>query len=148
MPCNSFCCFLVVHHFSKAFALAELEKTMQAIQREAASASREHKSRKAEQETKDAKLNRALEEIDRLKAQLKSEELNFRETIEASKQEKERLVSDNRRLSKHRADIVNAFKKQMKLIDVLKRQKLHLEAAKMLSFTEEEFAKTLEYGDM
>ncbi len=121
---------------------------MQAMQREASSASREHKSRKAEQETKDAKLNRALEEIDRLKAQLKSEELNFRETIEASKQEKERLVSDNRRLSKHRADIVNAFKKQMKLIDVLKRQKLHLEAAKMLSFTEEEFAKTLEYGDM
>ena len=121
---------------------------MQAMQREAASATREYKSRKAEQETKDAKLNRALEEIERLKAQLKSDELNFRETIEAFKQEKERLVSDNRRLVKHRGDIVNAFKKQMKLIDVLKRQKLHLEAAKMLSFTEEEFAKTLEYGEM
>jgi predicted nucleic acid-binding Zn-ribbon protein len=134
--------------FQQSFALAELEKSMQGLQREVASATREHKSRKAEQETKDAKLNRALEEIERLKAQLKSDELNFRETIEASKQEKERLVSDNRRLSKHRADILNAFKKQMKLIDVLKRQKLHLEAAKMLSFTEEEFSKTLEYGDM
>ncbi len=126
----------------------EAEKTMQAMQREAASANREHKSRRVEQETKDAKLNRALEEIDRLKAQLKSDELIYRETLEASKQEKERLVGENRRLSKHRADLVNAFKKQMKLIDVLKRQKLHLEAAKMLSFTEEEFAKTLEYGDM
>ena len=139
---------IVAHCFSKASALVEAEKTMQAIQREAASVSREQKSRKAEQETKDAKLNRALEEIDRLKAQSKSDELNFRETLEASKQEKERLVIENRRLSKHRADLVNAFKKQMKLIDVLKRQKLHLEAAKMLSFTEEEFAKTLEYGDM
>ena len=143
-----FISFFVAYFTPKASALVEVEKTMQAMQREAASASREHKSRKAEQETKDAKLNRALEEIDRLKAQLKSDELNFRETLEASKQEKERLVNENRRLSKHRSDLVTAFKKQMKLIDVLKRQKLHLEAAKMLSFTEEEFAKTLEYGDM
>lgn len=133
---------------SKATALIESEKNIQTIQREVASASREQKTRKAEQESKDAKLNRALEEIDRLKAQLKSDELNFRETLEASKQEKERLLIENRRLSKHRADLINAFKKQMKLIDVLKRQKLHLEAAKVLSFTEEEFAKTLEYGDM
>ena len=33
---------------------------------------------------------------------------------------------------------------QLKLIDVLKRQKIHLEAAKMLQFTEDEFMKTLD----
>ncbi len=144
----SFAAFVVAHCIWKASALVEVEKAMQAMQRESASVSREHKTRKAEQDSKDAKLNRALEEIDRLKAQLKSDEINYRETLDASKQEKERLVSENRRLSKHRTDLVNAFKKQMKLIDVLKRQKLHLEAAKMLSFTEEEFSKTLEYGDV
>ena len=31
------------------------------------------------------------------------------------------------------------------LVPILKRQKLHMEAAKMLSFTEEEFVKTLDW---
>jgi hypothetical protein len=36
------------------------------------------------------------------------------------------------------------LKKQARLIDVLRRQRAHLEAAQLLSFSEEEFMQTLD----
>ena len=48
-------------------------------------------------------------------------------------------------LEKQRNELLTGFKKQMELIDVLKRQKLHLEAAHVLKYTEEEFMQTLDW---
>ena len=66
---------------------------------------------------------------------------------QASRLETQRLAAENMRLRKRQSELILAFKKQAKPIDVLKRQKLHVEAATLLSFTEEEFSKTLELGE-
>ncbi|KAG3088066.1 hypothetical protein PI124_g9881 [Phytophthora idaei] len=95
--------------------------------------------------SKDVRLNRALEELEKVKAQLQDEKKNHGEQMVA-KAEYDQIVRDNKKLDKQKGELLAAFKKQMKLIDLLKRQRVHMEAAKMLSFTEAEFSKTLELG--
>jgi hypothetical protein len=55
------------------------------------------------------------------------------------------VEAKNKLLERQKADLIAAFKKQLRLIDVLKRQNAHLEAAKLLSFIEEEFVKALDW---
>ncbi|EGZ29408.1 hypothetical protein PHYSODRAFT_309767 [Phytophthora sojae] len=95
--------------------------------------------------SKDIRLNRALEEIEKVKAQLQDEKKNHGEQM-VTKAEYDQVVRDNKKLDKQKGELLAAFKKQMKLIDLLKRQRIHMETAKMLSFTEAEFSKTLELG--
>ncbi len=45
---------------------------------------------------------------------------------------------------RQRADLLQAFRKQMRLVELLKRQRAHVEAARMLAFSEENFARALE----
>ena len=66
---------------------------------------------------------------------------------DSTRREMEKLVQDNRKLERERNELLQAFKKQMKLIDVIKRQKMHIESAKLLAFTEDEFVQTLELGE-
>ncbi|OWZ09497.1 hypothetical protein PHMEG_00017792 [Phytophthora megakarya] len=95
--------------------------------------------------SKDIRLNRALEELEKVKVQLQDEKKNHDDQM-VSKAEYNQVVRDNKKLDQQKRELLIAFKRQMKLIDLLKRHRIHMEAAKMLSFTETEFSKTLELG--
>jgi len=103
------------------------------------------KQAETDAKAKDAQHKRALESITRLKAQLVESQTSTPRGGEARGRVEE-LEAQVKALEKQRGELLTAFRKQMKLIDVLKRQKIHLEAARMLAFTEEEFMKTLDWN--
>lgn len=92
------------------------------------------------------RLNRALEEIEKYKLQSQKSNMNVKDLNDQDKRRIEQLNSDNKRLQKQKTELIQAFKKQLKLIDILKKQKMHLEAAKILQFSEEEFINALEWN--
>jgi hypothetical protein len=52
----------------------------------------------------------------------------------------------NNKDEKQIVDLFNAIKKQFALIDVLKRQKMHLIASTVFKYCEDDFNKVLEMG--
>ena len=82
-----------------------------------------------------------------MRMQLREARMNEQGKSEGTRRDMEKLVDDNRKLERQRNELMAAFKKQMKLIEILKRQKMHIESAKLLAFTEDEFIKVLELGD-
>jgi hypothetical protein len=55
----------------------------------------------------------------------------------------QRLVEQKAKLEKQKAELLAGFKKQMKLIDVLRRQKVHIETARALQLTEQDFLNAI-----
>ena len=92
-------------------------------------------------------MNRALEEVEKLKLALREAKISETGKNDSIRRDLDRMSEENNKLERQRNELLQAFKKQMKLIDVLKRQKMHIESAKLLAFTEDEFVKTLELGD-
>nr|KAG5707236.1 hypothetical protein BaRGS_000010 [Batillaria attramentaria] len=122
------------------------ETQLTALRKEVEQSKRSQKQQQTTQSATEVRLNRALEEIEKYKEQLHKAKTSSKDTADAEKKRVEQLLAENKRLEKQKNELMAGFKKQMKLIDILKRQKMHIEAAKMLQFSEEEFVKALEWG--
>lgn len=118
--------------------IADLKKNLETTERLA-------KQSESSVKTKDSQLRRAAETITRFKTQLQEAQLQLQGGLVGDKARVEALEARVKVLEKQRNELLEAFRKQMKLIDILKRQKVHTEAARLLNFTEEEFMKTLDW---
>ncbi|XP_058012024.1 testis-expressed protein 9 isoform X2 [Ahaetulla prasina] len=124
-----------------------LQQKLSMLEKELENLKRAQKQVAAIQSTTDIRLNRALEEAEKYKMELNKLKQSNKDVVNQEHKKLEELKIENKRLEKQKEELVSGFKKQLKLIDILKRQKMHIESAKMLSFTEEEFMKALEWGN-
>ena len=124
-----------------------LENDLTTSKQEAASVAKELKAMHVESRAREVRLNRATDELERYRAQLR-ELRSARDGVALDvKQESQRLAAELSRMRKRQTELLLAFRKQARLIDVLKRQKLHAEASCLLGFTEQEFTRCIELGE-
>ncbi|XP_038177367.1 testis-expressed protein 9 isoform X6 [Arvicola amphibius] len=123
-----------------------LQQQLSSIERELENKRRLQKQAATSQSATEVRLNRALEEAEKYKVELSKLRQSNKDIANEDHQKIEVLKSENKKLERQKGELLIGFKKQLKLIDILKRQKMHIEAAKMLSFSEEEFMKALEWG--
>ena len=97
------------------------------------------KKRNQELINKDKQIIKLLDDLDKKNVSIVS---NTAQQIKDK--ENEKLIQENKKLEKQKNDLYAAFKKSLKLCSILKKQKVHLENARLLAFTEEEFKNLME----
>ena len=97
------------------------------------------KKNKQEVISKDKQIVKLIEEVDK-----KNIVITSSTTQQIKEKENEKLIQENKKLEKQKNEIYAAFKKSLKLCSILKREKIHLENARLLAFTEDEFKNLLE----
>ncbi|KAJ2996657.1 Golgin sub A member 2 [Globomyces sp. JEL0801] len=113
------------------------------LKKDLESVNRTSKTATTETIQKDLKVNRLVEEVEKYKYLMNQKQVEFKEQLELEKKKFQEIEKEYQKLNKQKYELLNGFKKQNQLIEILKRQKMHIEAAKLLQFTEDEFMKSL-----
>ncbi|VDM18553.1 unnamed protein product [Hydatigera taeniaeformis] len=91
-----------------------------ALERQLETERRQHEKDNSGARSVEIRFQRALEDVQRLRDQLDKSRSNE----DSAKRQLETVTNENRRLERQKSELIAAFKKQMKLIDVLRRQKM------------------------
>ncbi|XP_016972414.1 testis-expressed protein 9 [Drosophila rhopaloa] len=92
------------------------------------------------------RLSRAQEDADTARLEVKQLREEQRDQLEAQRKELKQRDSRIRALKRQRGDLLNAYKKQLYMIDNLKRQTSCMEQSAAIGFGEKEFNKVLEWN--
>jgi hypothetical protein len=105
---------------------SELRAQLAAAHRDVQNVQKATKSAESGTSAMDVRLSRATEEMERIRNQMQSERSERVACEQDLKSKNEALTSQVKRIERQRSELLLAFKKQMKLIDVLKRQRIHV----------------------
>jgi len=118
----------------------------QSLKKEVSGLQSRVKNAETASQSREVRLKRALDSVEQLKQTLLQRKMEKTESTANSRKDHTELEEKIKELERQRSDLLLGFKKQMQLIDVLKRQKIHVEASRMLDFREEEFKSVLDWG--
>lgn len=72
----------------------------------------------------EVRLNRSLEELEKLRSAVHNHERDDKELRELTRKQHDKVAEDMKRLEKQKSELLLGFKKQMQLIDNLKKQRV------------------------
>ncbi|KAH8261277.1 hypothetical protein KR044_006264 [Drosophila immigrans] len=116
------------------------------LQREMELLRRDNKLLKQTNTNLENRLSRANDEVESTRQMLSQQSGDKREEQETQRKELKLRDSRIKSLKRQRADLLNAYKKQLFMIDNLKRQNTCVEQAVAIGFGEKEFNKVLEWN--
>jgi chromosome segregation ATPase len=97
---------------------------LQRLRREKENATKLSKQSEQDTHSKDLRLNRCVDELEKLKTLMASREAEFKDRLDAGKKIADDLFAENKRLQMQKNELINGFKKQGQLVEILKRQKV------------------------
>lgn len=133
-----------------AKTIADLRSELNSVRAELVSNQKALRSSSADQKSRQLRLERALSQVSKYEKALEAAKLS-KSSIDAdhsgTNKERRELQSLVHRLETQRRELVFAIKKQQAYIGILKRQKIHADASKLLDLTEEKFIKAVGWCD-
>ncbi|XP_063782223.1 testis-expressed protein 9 isoform X2 [Pseudophryne corroboree] len=100
-----------------------LQHQLSSLEKEVENFKRIQKQSASSQSATEVRLNRALEEADKYKMELNKFKQSNKDNSSQERKKIEELKLENKKLEKQKTELMAGFKKQLKLIDILKRQK-------------------------
>ena len=121
----------------------ELKAENLRLKREVDEMARESKKTEMETNRLNVRLNRTLSDMNDSKLAKLADASSDRSHVTNSRDTASVLMAENKQLLKEKNELATAIVKQGKLIAVLRKQKMHIVAAKVLEFTEQEFMRAI-----
>lgn len=95
----------------------------------------------------DGQLQKAIDDAKKYKEELQILRSQKKEESQMGRKDLKDLLSENQSLEKSKKELLLAFNKNNKLIELLKKQKSLLEEAKNIDFTEAEFSRLIDWKE-